>query len=357
MPKRFGNLWEDIVSYENLFKAFKKVRLGKRFHAPVLKVYYNLDDHLFDIQERLKNHTWKPAPFREFWIQETKPRFISAPAVQDRIVHWALMLQVGSLFERRFIDHSYACRVAMGAHLASTHAQEMLRSASGKWGKPYILKGDVSKYFPSIDQAVLMKRVERIVSDKNVLWLFDTIIKNNAREYGIGIPIGSLTSQWLANLYLDAFDHFIKDDIGAHYYLRYMDDFVLIGPNKEWCKTILEQAEGYLNCVLHLRLNPKTAIFPASHGLDFVGYRHWTDHILPRKRTVQRAKKQFKSLPARYAKGEIDLEYIRPRVASFAGYMGHCNGYKTLEHILENLVLVKGEDKDCTERAEYGKEM
>ena len=160
-------------------------------------------------------------------------------------------------------------------------------------------------------------------------------------RYGFDIPIGALTSQWLANLYLDSLDHYIKDDLGIQYYLRYMDDFVVIGPSKLWCRTVLEQVEKYLTCALHLRLNPKTGIWPVTHGLDFVGYRHWSDHVLPRKRTVKRARAQFKDMKQLYAKGRIDLEYVRPRVASFTGYMQHCDGYRSLEYMLDDFVLIK----------------
>ena len=162
MPKRAKNMWADVVSYENLFAAFRKVRKGKRFHPAILKMYYALDDTLFHIRERLIAKTWTPAPYREFWVQERKPRLINAPAAPDRVVHWALMLQAAPVFERRFIADSYACREGKGAHIASQRAREYIRAASHKWGNPYILKADISKYFPSIDQAVLMRRVERI---------------------------------------------------------------------------------------------------------------------------------------------------------------------------------------------------
>ena len=341
MPKRAKNLWADVVSYENLFAAFRRVRKGKRFHPAVLKMYYSLDDTLFGIRERLLAGTWTPAPYREFWVQERKPRLIHAPSAPDRVVHWALMLQAAPVFERRFIADSYACREGKGAHIASQRAREYIRAASGKWGNPYILKADISKYFPSIDQAVLMRRVERVIADKHVLWLFDTLIRNGKAGYGVGIPIGALTSQWLANLYLDALDHYIKDDLGIQYYLRYMDDFIVIGPSKAWCRTVLDQVEKFLTCALHLRLNPKTGIWPVTHGLDFVGYRHWSDHVLPRKRTVKRARAQFRDMKRLYAKGRIDLEYVRPRVASFTGYMKHCDGYQSLEHMLDEFVLIR----------------
>lgn len=131
--------------------------------------------------------------------------------------------------------------------------------------------------------------------------------------------------------------------MGLPYYVRYMDDFVIIGPDKVWCHTALEQITAFLESCLLLRLNPKTGIFPASHGINFVGYRHWIDHVLPRKSTVKRAKRTFKNFPALYAKGKIDLPYIRARVASFTGYMRHCNGRRTLDGILEKLVLTRGE--------------
>jgi hypothetical protein len=153
-----------------------------------------------------------------------------------------------------------------------------------------------------------------------------------------GLPIGSLTSQWLANLYLDGLDHYVKDGLGAPYYLRYMDDFVLVGPDKQWCRAMLERIGAYV-AGLDLTLNPKTGIRPISQGVDFVGYRHWTSHVLPRKRTVQRAKRQFKTMLRQYGQKKIDLDYVRARVASFTGYMKHCNGHNTLEHILSKFIL------------------
>ena len=146
------------------------------------------------------------------------------------------------------------------------------------------------------------------------------------------------TSQWLANLYLDRLDHFVKDDLGAPYYLRYMDDFVLVGPNKAWGREILERIEGFL-AGMDLTLNPKTEVRPISQGTGYVGYRHWTSHVLPRKRTVKRARKQLKTLQRQYNAGKIDFDHVRARVVSFTGYMKHCNGCRTLESILERFIL------------------
>jgi hypothetical protein len=277
------------------------------------------------------------SPFREFVIHEPKMRRIQAPEFSDRVVHQAVMLHAAPVFERRFIQDTYANREGYGTHLASYRLRSFLRAASAKWAKPYIIKGDIHKYFPSIPHAPLMRRITRLFSDPGVIRFFDVLIHGSGYE-ARGLPIGSLTSQWLANLYLDALDHHVKDDMGAPYYLRYMDDFVLAGPDKQWCRAMLERIGGYV-AGLDLTLNPKTRIQPISQGVDFVGYRHWTDHVLPRKRTVQRAKKQFKTMLRQYGARKIDLDHVRARVVSFTGYMSHCNGRNTLEHILAKFVL------------------
>ena len=340
MPKRAKHLWPHIVAFENLLEAWRKVQLGKRYHPAIVRLRAGIEDTLFDLQERLAAHTWTPAPCRRFRIAEVKPRIIDAPAVRDRIVHHAAMNVLEPWFERRFIADSFACRKGKGTHAASFRIREFLRRASVNWDCPYILKGDISNYFASIDHTRLLSMLPRITSDKDVLWLFEQIVLHNgALEHGL--PLGCLTSQWLANLYLDALDHFVKDDMGIRYYVRYMDDFVIIGPSKDWCWAVLSSIRNFVEKSLLLRLNPKTGVWPISRGVDFVGYRHWTDRILPRKRTVKRARRTFRTFPRLYARGKIDLAYVRARVASFTGYMQHCDGHETLAHILEKLVLTR----------------
>lgn len=340
MPKRAKHLWPHITAFENLLEAWRKVQLGKRYRPAIVRLRASIEDTLFDIQERLVAHTWRPAPCRRFRIVEVKPRTIDAPAVQDCIVHHAAMNLLAPWFERRFIPDSFACQKGKGTHAASYRTREFMRRASLEWGRPYVLKADISNYFASIHHARLLSMLPRITSDKDVLWLFERIVLHNGASER-GLPLGCLTSQWLANLYLDALDHYAKDDMGIRYYVRYMDDFVIIGPSKEWCWTVLDNLRAFVEGSLLLRLNPKTGVWPISRGIDFVGYRHWTDRTLPRKRTVKRAKKAFKGFPGRYRAGEIDLDYIRSRVASFTGYTAHCDAYRTLEHILARLVLVK----------------
>lgn len=339
MPKTAKHLWPAVVSFDNLVSAWHQARRGKRYAADVLRFYGKLGENLFNLQKQLLGHTWTPAPCRLFTVREPKLRLIQAPYFGDRVVHHALMDVVSPVFERRFIHDSYACRDNKGTHAASRRTTEFLRQATAAWERPWVLKADISKYFQSINHDLLLQRVRRVVSDPDVLWLFERVIRHGGYDE-CGLPIGALTSQWLANLYLDGLDHFVKDDMGVRFYLRYMDDFVLIGPSGDWCRTALGQITRFLTCQ-RLTLNPKTGIWPASRGIDFVGYRHWPGHTLPRKRTVKRARRQFKSLALRYRRGDIELDYVRPRVVSFTGYMAHCNGYRSLEAILREFVLVR----------------
>ena len=340
MGKRAKHIWPDIVSFGNLLEAWRKVQLGKRYRPAVLRYRAALEDNLLNLQERLLAHEWQPEPCRRFRIMENKPRVIDAPTVADCVLYHAVLNVMEPWFERRFIPDSYACRVGKGTHAASERTRQFLRSATALWGRPYVLKADISKYFASIDHERVLSMLPRVTSDPDVLWLFGKIVRRNGFE-GKGLALGCTTSQWLANLYLDPLDHFLKDEMGVRFYVRYMDDFVLLGPSKAWCWTVLEAIRDFVTVSLKLQLNPKTGVWPASHGIDFVGYRHWTDKVLPRKRTVKRARRAFRTFPKLYARGKIDLAYVRARVASFTGYMQHCDGYETLSHILEKLVLTR----------------
>lgn len=340
MPKTAKNIWPEIASFATLAEAFKRVRAGKRFDTDTLQFYTHLEDNLFALEEQLLQKTWRPQPFRQFNITLPKPRLIQAPEFSDRVVHQTVILKAGPVMERRFVSGSYASRLGKGTHAASRQLRAFLRSASAKWAHPYLIKADVKSYFATIPHDGLMERVKRVFGDPDLLWFFDTLIRGSGYA-DRGLPIGSLTSQWLANLYLDSLDHYIKDELGAPYYVRYMDDFVLVGPDKAWCREKLGQIAAHIEG-LGLRLNPKTGIQPISQGVDFVGYRHWTSHTLPRKSTVKRAKKQFKSLQRRYNAKKVDFEYVRARVVSFTGYMKHCDGKTTLQSILDKFVLVGG---------------
>lgn len=234
--KRLGHLWDSIVTFDNLLLAYRKARRGKRSRDEVALFALNLEKELFQIQEALVNQTYQPGTYRLFILYERKPRQISAAPFRDRVVHHALMNIVEPLLDKRFIADSYACRQGKGVHLAVARYQQWANRYA------YALKLDVARYFPSIDHTILKAQIAHHLKDPQVLWLFDTILDHSPLfppapliyfpgddlftpvERRKGIPIGNLTSQFLANLYLDGLDHFIKQELQVDAYLRYVDD-------------------------------------------------------------------------------------------------------------------------------------
>ncbi len=340
MPKPAKNLWPQVVDFGNLYAAWHGARCGKRYYDEVLRFYGRLEDNLLEIQRALIAGTWFPSPCREFVIREPKLRLVQAPTFADRIVHRSLVKVIEPFFERRFIPDSFACRKDKGPHEASKRLRSFITTASANWFHPYALKADIKSYFPNIRHGILLRQIARTLGDVNVLDLCGKIVLKNGFTDS-GLPIGALTSQLFANVYLDKFDHFVKDELGVKFYVRYMDDFIIVGEDKRFLKSILASIENFLNEELELNLNPKTSIFPISHGIDFSGYRHWTTHTLPRKRNTRRARLDFRRIAREYAEGKIDLDYIRPRVASFCGQMKHCDATRTTESVLSELVLVR----------------
>ncbi|HOM03855.1 MAG TPA: reverse transcriptase/maturase family protein [Acetivibrio sp.] len=332
MPVTYNNLYNKIYSFNNLYSAYLKARKCKRYRKEVLDFTSKLEENLLIIQNELIWKTYEPGRFKEFYVYDPKKRLIHAPAFRDRVIHHALCNIIEPLFEKKFIYDSYACRKGKGTHAAVKRVQKFMRKLPRN---SYVLKADISQYFPSINHSILMNIIQRTIRCKDTLWLIETIIFQTDQ----GLPIGALTSQLFANVYLNELDHFIKDQLGVKYYLRYMDDFVIAHPDKKYLKQLLCDIQDFLITRLALKLNPKTRICPYAQGVDFAGYRTWPTHILPRKRNVKRAKRMFKKLMKDYALGIIDLDYIKPRLMSFLGYMKHCDGYITLHHILSEFVL------------------
>lgn len=338
MAKTVGNLYDQIIDFDNLWKAYLSARKGKRYRRESLRFSENLEENLINIHNHLIWESWEPGRAREFRVYEPKWRDIQAPPFADRIVHHALVRVVEPLFERRFIHHSYACRKGKGAQRAVNAVQALLRQAHARHATPYVVKGDVSKYFASINHAVLFRAISRTVSCQRTLRLWLRITRAYGHENGLGVPVGALTSQLDGNIVMDQFDHAMVDHAGVGAYVRYMDDFVIVAPCKAAAQAILIAAEDEL-AALELRLNPKSDYFPAIRGVDFAGYRTWATHRLPRKRNIRKAHKSFRRMAADYAAGTIGLDYIQPRINSFLAYAKHCQAHQTVEGVLSDFIL------------------
>lgn len=324
--KRTGDLWQQLVCWDNLQAAWEAARKGKRYKIDVIKFAANWEENLIDLQNQLIWNTWRPLGFRSFPVYEPKHRLIEAPYFTDRIIHHALHRVVEPIFDKTFIHDSFACRKGKGIHQAVRRVQQQLRQAQ-KTDRPlYVLQADIKGYFRHIQHYTLKQLIARKIKDKQVLRLWSHIIDAGG-AYGVGQPIGALSSQLEANIYLDALDHYCKDDLGIQHYARYMDDWLIIGHDRSDLHRLKDHLEGWLKTELGLELS-KWSIYPATHGINWAGYRTWATHIKPRKRNIQRAKRRMKAQARRG-----DVLALQASMASFEGYTKHCQSRATVNGI------------------------
>jgi retron-type reverse transcriptase len=345
MAKTYNNLWEKVVSFENLYRAYKLAKKGKRYRYESLEFVKDLEVNFITLQNNLIWNMYHPLPFRQFYVFEPKKRLISAPDFTDRIVHHALNLVIENLFIKKFVKETFACIVGRGTHAAMRHIQKCSRIAKRQWGKYYVLKCDIRKFFPSVNHDILKRLIRGTIRDKKVLNLLDIIIDSFETEgmKGRGIPIGSLTSQLLANIILNPFDHFLKEERRVKYYARYMDDFVIIHHDKKYLQKLKIEIEDFIGEKLDLTMNPKTGIFHERQGIDFCGYRIWPTHVLPRKTTIKRTKRRLRRFAKMYQNNPGILRHAHDSIQSFLGYIRHCSGWRSTKTILESMVFKRGE--------------
>jgi len=321
-------LYPLIYAFNNLYVAYVKARRGKRYKPEVLQFSANLERELIALYRELAGRSYRTGEYRRFTVYEPKKREVAALPFRDRVVHHALCNVIEPIFERGFIRDSYACRVGKGTHAAADRLTEFLRGAHRRWGGCYVLKADVAGYFPSVDHGVLMDIIRRKIVCPETLGLIGEILGSWNGDVGRGIPIGSLTSQLFANVYLNELDQFVKHGLRARYYARYMDDVILLAADKAALWGWQSRIEQFLDEALRLHLNSKTDVFPEARGVDFVGYRTWRTHRLLRKRSARDIRRTLKVLGARYEAGEVDVETISAVVASWVGHASHADTYR-----------------------------
>jgi retron-type reverse transcriptase len=334
--KRLGRIWPDLVSFDNLLSAYRKARKGKQSSPAVAEFTLNLESELLSLQQELTSFTYRPGEYRLFTLYERKKRQIAAAPFRDRVVHHAIMNRIEPAIDRRFIHDSYACRQGKGVHAAVDRYQAWSRRY------PYVLKLDIEQYFPSIDHEILKRKLRCYVKDRYVLALLDRIIDTAPIETGrpdcvyfpgdelftpmerrTGLPIGNLTSQFFANLYLDGVDHFIKEQLRVKAYLRYVDDLVVLGRDKRQLHEIRESTRERL-AQDRLRLHPRKAnIYHTAHGIDLFGYQ-----VFPHKRKLRNDNghgfnRRLRRLAMGYHTGQLDWDEIHPRVRSWIGHAMH----------------------------------
>ncbi len=348
--KRYGNLYPQIIEFENLLLATRKAQRGKRFRENVLAFNYDLEKELVQLQNQLKTKTYQPGAYRTFTIKEPKTRMISAAPYRDRVVHHALCNIIVPIFERTFIDDSYANRVGFGTHRALRRFTQFARSSR------YVLQCDIKKYFPSIDHTILKTLIRRKLKCFDTLWLIDTIIDNSNEQLPIiehfpgdelltplerrrGLPIGNLTSQFFANIYLNGFDHFVKEQLKVSKYVRYVDDFALFDDDRQFLAEARIAVEEYL-AKLRLKIHPiKSQLFETKQGANFLGFRILPDRIRVRTENLRRARRRLKRLQTEYADGKIDWSDVSQSIQSWIAHLDHGDTWQLRKKIFSSLVF------------------
>ncbi|WP_017314576.1 RNA-directed DNA polymerase [Mastigocladopsis repens] len=350
--KRYGNLYHKIVEFENLLMAARKAQRGKRFRENVLDFNYNLEGELAKLQKELLEQKYQPGTYRTFYIKEPKSRMISAAPYRDRVVHHALCNIILPLIETSFIADSYANRVGFGTHRALQRFVKFARSSR------YVLQCDIQKYFPSIDHEILKTLLRRKIKCPDTLWLIDTIIDNSNEQLPVveyfdgdgfltplqrrrGLPVGNLTSQFFANVYLNSFDHFVKEQLKVRKYLRYVDDFALFSDDWEFLAEARLAIEEYLG-KLRLKIHPiKSQLFETKHGANFVGFRIFPDYIRVRTENLRRARRRLKKMQTHYAQGKMSLEKVSQSIESWFAHLEHGDTWHLRQQIFTSLAWTR----------------
>lgn len=347
--KTYRRLYDELCSFENLYRAYRAARRGKRSNSAVADFELDQEGELLRLRDELTARTWKPGPYHNFYVHDPKRRLISAAPFRDRVVHHALVNVLEPIWEPRFIHDSYANRLGKGTHRALARGGEFAR----RW--KYVLQCDVRQFFPAIDHALLRVEIARLVRDDDVLELVDEVLASGVGvlrdEYEMrwfagddllaalrprGLPIGNLTSQFWANVYLNGFDHFVKRELRCEGYLRYVDDFLLFADDKAklhaWRAAIIERLAG-----LRLRLHESRAqVSPVTNGIPFLGFRVYPTHRRLKRRNGVRFERRLHALCQRMVRGEV-----RPAEASAAvrGWLNHASHGAT--YGLRRAVLVR----------------
>ena len=311
--KRINYLYEQISEPNNLRLAFLKASRGKRNRAEVIRYRENLGNNLAQLRYNLLNEQIEVGNYRFFKVLDPKERTICAAAFPERVLHHAVMNIVEPQLERYSIFDSYACRNSKGQHAALARAQQFCRQSS------WYLKLDIRKYFDHIDHACLLHLLARRFKDQHLLALFATCLDSYSTVPGRGLPIGNLLSQHLANFYLGALDHFLKDDKGVKGYLRYMDDFVLFGSSREQLKTLLKDIKFFLHEKIHLELKDNIQLNRCELGVPLLGFRVYPQKIRLDPRSRNRFSTKLRASERDYIAGRYDeqdlVRLVTPLVA------------------------------------------
>ncbi len=352
--KTYGHLFHRIADFQNLWNAAHFAARGKRKQPNVASFLTNLEEELTQLQRELETQCYTPGAYTTFKIWEPKERLISAAPFRDRVVHHALCNVIDPLFERRFIFDTWANRDGKGTHRAMNRFQAFARRHR------YVLMCDIRKYFPSIDHEILKAKVRRVIRCKRTLWLVDAIIDGSNEQEPVrdyfpgddlftpgerrkGLPIGNLTSQFFANVYLDEFDHFVKETLRQKRYLRYVDDFAVFGDDKAalWeLREVMAERLEQDRLRLHER---KSRVWRTSDGVAFLGFRIWPRRRKIKRENVRRMQSRLRWFRKQFAAGRMEITEIGQRIRCWLAHAQHGDTQGLVKRLLYASPFVRDE--------------
>ncbi len=337
MPKRINNIYDDALTFSKIRDAYKRTSRKKKKTKDSIQFEMYLEDNIIDIYKKLKTETYELGNYKSFKVYEPKERLIYCLPFYDRVVQQLYVHEyIMPYMIPKFMDTSYACIPKKGLHACIDKLQEYMNIAVKKWDNPYFLKYDISKFFYSIDRKILYKIIERNYKDKKFLRLTKKFIEFvTEKEYkeGKGLPIGNYTSQYFANIYLNELDKYIKENLKVKYYIRFMDDGILIVENKEKAKELLNKIKDFLEEKLKLQLNKKTSYMPVKKGCIYCGYRVFLDYRLIKRQNINRVKKRIKKWNKLWEKREYELKKWNQSFCAWKGYAKHANSYRLIKKL------------------------
>ena len=338
--KKYKNVFDKVIELENLFSAWDEFKRGKRLRPDVGHFELGLETEIFKLHDDLKNQSYQHGPYMGFFINDPKRRHIHKATVRDRVIHHAVFNILNPIFEKTFIVDSFSCRIGKGSHKGVETITDMVRKVSKNNSGPcYALKCDIQKFFDSIDHQILLSFLSKKIRDEKMMRLIRELIGSYASEKSgirererestgasrrMGIPIGNLTSQLFANVYMNSFDQFMKHDLKVENYARYTDDFIIVSHDRIYLENLIRPIQDFLRDKLLLNLHPKKiSIRKYSHGIDFLGYVILPYCRLIRKRTWKRMLRKFRAKVKDFRQGKISEETLNQSLQSYLGILSH----------------------------------
>lgn len=346
------DLWQELCTYKNLELAWQKARKHKTLKPYVIEFEKNLEKNLLLLRTELLLHSYRPKPLETFILRDPKTRKISKSDFRDRIVHHAICNIIEPIFDKSFIYDSYANRKGKGTLAAIKRfddfkikvSRNLTNLTKAKRIKGFVLKADVRHYFNTVDHQILIKIIRSKIRDKRIVWLIRTILSNHkTKELGKGMPLGNLTSQFFANIYLNELDQYVKHILKAKHYIRYVDDFIIMHHSAEQLEYFKEMINCFLKKELVLQLHPdKSKIRPLYAGNDFLGLRIYSYHRLLKKKNLRKFRKKIVIMHSKYKSKQISFDEVYDFLEGWIAYSKHANAFNIRKKYLASIQQLFG---------------